>query len=216
MLSRKRCDFHEPTCEIIQRPFPFDDDDQRRFICITHRTFHLCNGGQSCVPVECPDEGSYCAKTRLSLKEDLRHGETNFYYTVPDYRSAATTGKKKKPGDTGGGCGGDDEQDRLLSVFRAKLGETVTRKFTDVQIIEMHNMLVKIHAQFPATTDYETLTRLIIYTLEATCYLDQNQVKKDYFGNSLKKRRTIRCNKRLQMIYRVIKNHKLAFLSEKK
>lgn len=184
MYFKTRCNFLEKECCIIYRPFPWDTKEERRFLCVTHFTYHLCNGGKSCLPIEQNDKTFYCSKTRLPLSDiDL-----NKTYSIEVML--------------------DREQDQLLNILRNTLQNTVTKSFTDDEILQMHKMLTKVQPQFAQTVDYETLTRLFVYTLGALCVIPRRYIKQNVIIQSSRKKKktnTIRTNKRCQTLYRILK-----------
>lgn len=186
MYFKPRCNFSERDCYIIHRPFPWDVKEERRFLCVTHFTYHICNGGKSCLPIGTNnDETFYCTKTKLPLLDV----SLNEPHIVKESRL-------------------DREQDQLLNVLRNTLQNTVTKSFTDDEILRMHRMLTKIQPQFANTVDYETLTRLLVYTLGAICVVPHRHMKKNIIiqtSRKNKKTNTIRTNKRCQTLYRILK-----------
>jgi len=193
MSFRERCNFLQADCDVVERRFPFDEVRQNRFICVTHRTFHLCNGGKSCLPIQCKDEGYYCAKSKLSCTNALQQ-------PVVVLEDHFGTGARKEQ---------EKEEEQLLCVLLSKLRDSVCVEFSEKQILDFHRVLKMVYSQF-STTNYDTLTNLLIYTLGSIFRVD---LKKAYFrqnrGNKF--RYTVRGNKKLNMIYRVFKNHDLLF-----
>lgn len=103
----------------------------------------------------------------------------------------------------------EKEEEQLLCVLLSKLRDSVCVEFSEKQILDFHRVLKMVYSQF-STTNYDTLTNLLIYTLGSIFRVD---LKKAYFrqnrGNKF--RYTVRGNKKLNMIYRVFKNHDLLF-----
>lgn len=202
--------------------------------CVTHKTFHVCNGGTTCIPVQYPDEGYYCAKSKLSLRDinprtgDAESGtDYNYFYNGRDYKPEPGNNVGDDDDDNGSGKKTNSagtksrvkrrkrraksttttptNRQELLHIFMAKLKNSVDRSFTEKEILNMYEMLLHASLHFCKNVDQDTLANMMIYTLESTQTLSPNSVKNLFY-----KKGSVRCNRRLQTPHRMLKNYNLS------
>lgn len=201
-------------CQIVQSPFTrATGDDDRVVVCIPHKTFHVCRGGNTCIPVECPHEGFYCAKSKMALSNlqniddntslQNRQKEEATFYSNNNNNNGSNNNNDKDDGDedyySSGGVKkrkrrrwqrlrqrrkqqqqhDDTSQPKLLHMFMNKLRDSVDGSFTEKQILNMYGMVLHASRHFCKHIDYDTLTNMMIYTLESTQTLELTRFVKN-------------------------------------
>lgn len=222
-------------CTIINSPF--SSPDQRVIVCITHKTFHVCNGGDTCVPVQCPDEGYYCAKSKLSLCDiDPRTGDAtdyNYFYNGRDYKPHLGGGDDDNDDNTEIAAGDGDDDGKPLRVKRKKVknrrrrAKATTTTATNRQEL-LHVFMAKLKNSVDRSFTEKEILNMYAMLLHASLHFCKNvdsdtlanmmiytlestqTLRPDSVKNLFYKKGSVRSNRRLQTPHRMLRNYDLS------
>ena len=201
------CTMQTNECRVIPFTCSVVSESERLYRCIKHNTFHCCNDGTSCVPVEDVDNGVvFCNKTnRVLSTQTLETPEEQLKSIYIESSNMSKTSGKISTGitqTTASAFSSEDEHHAMTFLART-LSENILREFDECELISS-NKVIKRMKQLLKRNDFSLEDMTLV---KAFCHglLLKGDIQLDEIRNS----GSVRKNRLQQTLARYFTNHDL-------